>query len=182
MGKIAMCARGRGGCCLCRELCAFAQSPKCTFHVRTVARRVHNSYCGLLGVTGHLGGALCYDPLHTSCTHCMLIILTPMSDLSCHHLLCFAFSSEPCYNFHVPTLSPSEVGTPRMPSIQIMTCTRHSLWVLPLLWSLLTQQTYISIMVVTSEHREVQHATVLHHLYKNNVFCPIPRQVVYWLL
>jgi hypothetical protein len=42
MGKIAMCVRGRGGCCLCRELCTFAQSPKCTFHVRMVARRVHN--------------------------------------------------------------------------------------------------------------------------------------------
>jgi putative flippase GtrA len=32
----------------------------------------------------------------------------------------------------------------------------------------------ISTMVVTSEHREVQHTTVLCHLYKNDAFCPIP--------
>jgi hypothetical protein len=31
----------------------------------------------------------------------------------------------------------------------------------------------ISMMVVTSEHREVQHTTVLRHLYKNNAFRPI---------
>jgi hypothetical protein len=30
------------------------------------------------------------------------------------------------------------------------------------------------MMVVTSEHREVQHTTVLRHLYKNNTFHPIP--------
>jgi hypothetical protein len=37
-----------------------------------------------------------------------------------------------------------------------------------------TDPTDVSIMVVTSEHREVQHTTVLCHLYKNNIFCPIP--------
>jgi hypothetical protein len=31
----------------------------------------------------------------------------------------------------------------------------------------------VSTMVVTSEHWEVQHTTVLHHLYKNDVFRPI---------
>jgi hypothetical protein len=29
-------------------------------------------------------------------------------------------------------------------------------------------------MVVTSEHREVQHTTVLRYQYKNDAFCPIP--------
>jgi hypothetical protein len=32
----------------------------------------------------------------------------------------------------------------------------------------------VSTMVVTSEHWEVQHTTVLGHLYKDNTFCPIP--------
>jgi hypothetical protein len=32
----------------------------------------------------------------------------------------------------------------------------------------------VSTMVVTSEHREVQHTTVLCYLYKNDAFCPIP--------
>jgi hypothetical protein len=37
-----------------------------------------------------------------------------------------------------------------------------------------TDQMDVSTMVVTSEHREVQHTTVLCHLYKNDVFHPIP--------
>jgi hypothetical protein len=32
----------------------------------------------------------------------------------------------------------------------------------------------VSTTVVASEHREVQHTTVLCHLYKNDAFCPIP--------
>jgi hypothetical protein len=32
----------------------------------------------------------------------------------------------------------------------------------------------VSTTVVTSAHREVQHTTVLRHLYKNNAFRPIP--------
>jgi hypothetical protein len=37
-----------------------------------------------------------------------------------------------------------------------------------------TDPTDVLTMVVTSEHREVQHTTVLCHLYKNNAFRPIP--------
>jgi hypothetical protein len=37
-----------------------------------------------------------------------------------------------------------------------------------------TDPTDVSMLVVTSEHREVQHTTVLCHLYKNDAFRPIP--------
>jgi hypothetical protein len=46
MGKIAMACEWLGRreeCCLWRELCAFAQSPRCTVHVRMGVRRVHNN-------------------------------------------------------------------------------------------------------------------------------------------
>jgi hypothetical protein len=37
-----------------------------------------------------------------------------------------------------------------------------------------TDPTDVSMMVVTSEHWEVQHTTVLCYLYKNDAFHPIP--------
>jgi hypothetical protein len=82
-------------------------------------------------------------------------------------------TSRLCQDFCILTTSPTEVGTLRMPSIEI-TIHRHQFVLGSFSVVVTIDPMDVSTLVVASVYREVQHAIALCLLYKSNALCPIP--------